>query len=482
MSMNFSFGDGRAAGSASGGGGRPDDGRPFRILVIADFSGRASRGCLEPLAGRAAMKVDIDRLDGLPGDFGSAVHLAGRGGVSLSIDELDDLHPDSIYDKCELFAALRDLRTRARDANGFRAVADEVRSWAGRPPTASQIETKPAAVSTPESEFAAMLSESVGRQPKRPALSIDSLLKQIVGPHIVPDRDPQQTELIEIIERAIAGEMRAFLRDPDWRRTESAWRSLQMLVTRLELDEDLQLFAMDASTPELAQDAGALEQALVTGPTQTAGGVPWSLILHLEQHTPDSLDALAPIAGLAHRAGAVLVSGVAPQTLGISEMARTPNPSDWDQPADAFASLAESPAADAVCLTCPGVLLRLPYGSKTDEIERFAFEELKGDPVNHDLLWGSGAIAVAIALGSAFTTVGWNVQPIGGGTLDDLPVIVTEGGDSMHPCAQAWLSDRAGASLASRGITPLLSVQHRGAVQIGGLRAMKGQPLAFRWG
>lgn len=485
MSMQFSFNDGRAPGDGpgSGGAGRPEDARPFRILVIADFSGRASRAVVEPLAGRKPVRVDLDRLDDLPGEFGTLVRLPARGGVEIPVKTIEDLHPDCIYDHAELFAALRDLRSKARDPASYKAVAEEVRSWSSiAAPPASQIESKPSVVATPESEFASMLSESIGRQPSKPAASIDALIKQIVAPHIVPDRDPAQSELIEVIERAVASEMRSILRDPDWRRTESAWRSLHELVTGLELDETLELFALDASNAELVAHGSELEHAIVTAPTQTAGGVPWALVLHLVRHTPDSLDALPELASLAHRSGAVLASGLAPQTVGIESPAAHTDPAEWGETAEALASLAESPAADAVCLACPGMLLRQPYGRASDEIDRFEFEELKGDPTDHDLLWASGALAVGLLLGNAFTTVGWQAEPVGGGTIDGLPVIPTENGESMHPCAQTWLSDRASAALQKRGVTPLLSVQHRGAVQIAGLRAINGHPLACRWG
>ena len=483
MSMHFSFNEGRAPGNAGSQQGRPDDDRPFRILVIADLSARASRGITEPLAGRKPIRVDLDRLDDLPGDLGAIVRLPARGGVEIALSSIDDLHPDAIYDRCELFAALRELRARARDPEKYKAVAEEVRSWANlTAPPASQIETKPSVVATPESEFAAMLSGTVGKQPTKTAASIDTLIKQIVAPHVVPDRDPEQTELIESIEAAIASEMRAVLRDADWRRTESAWRSLHALVTGLELDESLQLFALDASTDELATHGSELEDAIVTTPAQTAGGQPWALILHLERHTPESLDALPYLATLAHRAGAVLVSGVMPETAGFSITGPNTDPGDWVEPAESFASLAESPAADAVCLVCPGMLLRLPFGRRTDEIDRFAFEELTGDPTNHDLLWASGALPVGLALGRAFTAVGWQAQPVGSATIDDLPVIPTEDGEASHPCAQVWLSDRAAASLQARGFTPLVSVQHRGAVQITSLRNIHRKPLACRWG
>ena len=189
MSMHFSFNDGRAPRSGDGAprGDRPDSERAFRILVIADFSGRESRGVLDPLTDRKPVRVDLDRLDDLPGELGARVRLPQRGGVEIGLSCIDDLHPDEIYDACEVFAALRDLRKQARDPDAFRAVSEKVRAWAAGPARpASEIETKPSTVATPESEFASLLAGSVGKQPSRAVSSIETLLKQIVGPHIVP--------------------------------------------------------------------------------------------------------------------------------------------------------------------------------------------------------------------------------------------------------------------------------------------------------
>ena len=478
MSMSFSF-----SSSGRPEGERPDDTRPFRILVIADFSGRAGRGVAEPLAGRKAHKIDLDSFDSLPAKLGARVRLARQPAVEIPIASLDDLHPDEIHDKAEVFAALRELRKRAADPALFAQAAEDVKRWADEPlAPASQIEPKPEGNATPESEFAALLGTEIGHKPTREAASVDALIRQIVGPSIVPDRDPRQDELVSIIEQAIASEMLAVLHDPAWQAVEAAWRSLHMFVTGLELDETLELFALDAAPAELVGDAPALEDVLITRPVQTAGGVPWSLVLHLEQHTPETAATLGSLATLSHRAGAPLLTGANPGMLGVEKFTGTAEPEGWAPPHETLEILRTRPEAESVCLTAPRFLLRLPYGTSTDQIERFNFEEVATQPDHDALLWGSGAVLVALLLGQAFTEIGWDLQPIGGGTVEDLPVLTFDGGNGMIPCAETWLSDRSAAALAKRGVTPLLSVQNRGAVQVAGLRSLAGGPLACRWG
>ncbi len=474
MSMHFSFSSGPVGGRRAGGG-------VFRLLVIGDFSGRASRGVAEPLAGRPVRGVDLESFDGLPGVLGARVRLRDQPAVEIPVRSFDDLHPDEIHDKADVFAALRSLRSQAADPASFERAAEEVRAWAsgagGGIAPASQIEPKPSASATPESEFAALLGGSLESRPSRAVATVDQLIRRIIAPHVVPDRDPRQDELLAIIERAIAEEMRAVLHDPAWRAFEAAWRGLHMLVAGLELDETLTVSILDAAPVEL--EPGPLEECLVTRPVQTAGGAPWSLIVHLHRYDEPDGQLLETLAPLAHRAGAPLLTGIHPGALGVDRFEGMPDAGMFTR--SPFGALRETPAAEAVCLVAPRFLLRQPYGKATDEIERFAFEEVDPPPPHEALLWGNGAVLAALLLGGAFREIGWNLQPVGGGTIEDLPVIALDDG-SMVPCAEAWLSDRAAAAVSDRGVTPLVSVQNRGAVKVGPLRSLAGGPPACRWG
>lgn len=482
MTMHFSFGSGRGkSGGGGGSGGRPEDERPFRILVIGDFSGRSSRGVVEPLAGRAAHKVDLDALDALPGMLGTRVRLSTQSAVEIAVGSIDDLHPDAIYDNAEVFAVLRDLRARVGDPRRFERAAEEIRGWAESRGPSAEIEAKPGGGGTPETEFASMLGGALGAQPGREAQSVDALIRAMIGPYIVPDRDPRQDELIGVVEDAMSREMRAVLHCPAWQGVESSWRSLQMLVTGLELDETLELFMLDAGIEEIRAGAGGLEHALITGPLQTAGGVPWAAVVHLRAHGAEDVGALGSLGALCHRAGAPLLTGVSADLIGAGEFSGTVDPSLWGPPAEAFADLRDAPGAEAICVAAPGFLLRLPYGKGRDRIERFAFEETEAAPSHGSLLWGCGGVLVTLLLGRAFTEAGWDFEPAGAGMIDDLPVLTLDGGRGMYPCAEAWISDRAAGALAERGATALLSVQNRGAVQVGGIRSLAGGALACRW-
>lgn len=122
---------------------RPAEGTgAFRIAVLGDFSGRASRGELETgaqLALRKPIKLDTDNIDTVIRSFGAVLQLpagADGSGIALKPRSLDDLHPDALYETVEVFSELSALRLRSREpknlqGGGARVVG--IARRAGRP-------------------------------------------------------------------------------------------------------------------------------------------------------------------------------------------------------------------------------------------------------------------------------------------------------------------------------------------------------------
>src|SRR5207248_1442764 len=69
----------------------------------------------------------------------------------------------------------------------------------------------------------------------------------------------------------------------------------------------------------------------------------------------------------------------------------------------------ESEDSKYVCLTCPRVLMRLPYGKETAPVEGFNFEEGVDGTDHSKYLWGNAAFALASKMTQAFATYGWCV-------------------------------------------------------------------------
>src|SRR5947209_8063762 len=102
-------------GTIPSGGGpleapRPES--PFRIAVLADFSGRQNRGetgSSDEIAARRLFRVSRDSLDDVMAELGVELKLPiGEDGetVTLHFAALDDFHPDQIHDRIEQIADL----------------------------------------------------------------------------------------------------------------------------------------------------------------------------------------------------------------------------------------------------------------------------------------------------------------------------------------------------------------------------------------
>jgi type VI secretion system protein ImpC len=190
------------------------------------------------------------------------------------------------------------------------------------------------------------------------------------------------------------------------------------------------------------------------------------------------------------QAGARFVAGADPRLVGCTSLVEHPEPDDWDwspAPEDAAAwqsvrSLTEAPW---VGLAMPRFLLRLPYGRKTAPTEQFPFDEMPGQPDHAAYLWGNPALACALLLGQAFLASGWHMSPGEVRDIDDLPVCAypAEGEMVMQPCAEILLVDRAVQAIVDRGIMPLRSFAHRGAVRLERFQsiALPTAPLSGRW-
>ncbi|MHC4557941.1 MAG: type VI secretion system contractile sheath domain-containing protein, partial [Planctomycetota bacterium] len=234
------------------------DDTPFCIAVLADFSGRGNRGLYETgplLAARRRISVDVDNLQDLPMKLGSELHipLGSKDGprMPLRFSTLDDFHPDQIFNRLEVFQKLKMTRKLLQDPATFAEAASQVRSWVTTKQEAGEPEQEQAQSSSNQEEsdsdiIERLLGTKTSRESppvsKSQFIDIESLIREIVKPYIVPAPDPQQAELIAQVDQAISGQMRAILHHTDFQELEAAWRMLHFLVSQVETDETLKLY------------------------------------------------------------------------------------------------------------------------------------------------------------------------------------------------------------------------------------------------
>ena len=146
-------------------------------------------------------------------------------------------------------------------------------------------------------------------------------------------------------------------------------------------------------------------------------------------------------------------------------------------------------AGDAVApwigLALPRLLLRQPYGAKTDPIDAFDFEEIADTALHEAYLWGNPAYGCALLIGQSFAENGWDMAPGDVLELADLPACVVSGEDGrmLKPCAEMLLSERAIDLLLKEGLMPFASYRDRNACRLTRFQSISepAAPLAGRW-
>ena len=144
------------------------------------------------------------------------------------------------------------------------------------------------------------------------------------------------------------------------------------------------------------------------------GGQGWSALIGLIQFGPSDADIglLAALGLIASQAGAPFLADADLALAGDDEAALA----GWQ-------ALRRTEAAPWIALAAPRVLLRLPYGKRSDPIESFAFEEIAGPPQASQLLWGHASLAIALLIGRAFTAAGWDMDLDADREIGDLPAV-----------------------------------------------------------
>jgi type VI secretion system protein ImpC len=456
---------------------RPEAETPFRILVLGDFTGRANRGLLESrLAGRRPHLVDRDSfellLDKLKPELRLPLEDVEAASVTLKFSELDDFHPDRIFERSELFRALRGTRDRLANPSTF---AEAAQAFRPAPPP------KP----VPSSEkftLDDLLGSAPAAQPQRALDDWGRLVRDLVAPHLVPGADPRQPELLAQFDATISAQMRALLHHPDFQQIEAAWRALFFLVRRLETSSDLKVFLLDISKAELAlmleearEDlrASDLYKLLVSDTVDTPGAEPWAALCtdySFDASQPD-LEALARLGAIAQKAGAPVLGGAADELLAGMAGA-------------AWLTLRKMPIAQWIGLAMPRFLLRLPYGSATNPTECFDFEEMPRHE-HRGYLWGNAAFACASLLGHAFSHSGWDMRAGAIRQLADLPLHTykQDGETNIQPCAEVLMREQQAEALLDNGIMPLASLKDRDAILLVRVQSIADPlaPLAGRW-
>ncbi len=468
-------------------GGVPRRSDKMRILVLADFSGRANRGLesAADLAGRPIMALDLDTFDTVfrrlaPG-LAPGAGIGGAASVAVEFDSLDDFHPDQLYATLEPFRALRESRARLLDPATFEQEASRLMESSPDP-----------ARKEDQAELLQRLIGAPAESAARPASTrgvVDGLIRRLVQPHITPGSGRSAEPYVAALDASLTELMKVLLHDADFQRLEATWRGVRRLVDSLELGDALELHVVDISKAELLADLdaskgspseSAAHRLLVDTGRRGMDEQPWSLLVghYSFGANADDIALLGHLGVIASRAGGPLLAAAEPSLLGCERLGEDAEPRHWafgDPNIERlWLDLRQSPIARWVSLALPRMLLRLPYGAKSDPIDSFAFEEFGALARHEDYLWGNPALACAEVVARAFLEEGPGMSIEGPLEIDDLPAHVRDqdGERRLQPCAEFALPIRVGEEMMQRGMIPLLSFGNRNAVRVMGVRSI----------
>ena len=461
---------------------------------------RAVLGVIADLGAPADLKwrfraVDRDTIDELPEKLDAAVDLDAPSYPRLGFTSLEDLHPEGIAARVPLLSGLLEARKAAGDEGAVRRLAAE--AGAGREIEAVLSETArsakppaPSATEEPDAEEAGDLFESILEAGAGETDPIERLIKEAAA-SAIPADSAAEARHRWAVDRILGWHLRVILRHPLFRRVEAAWRSLRSLVLSTETDAELGIVVLAARESALraelesaaAGESGRLDSAVEALQEREAGLDALFVDLDLGPGDED-LKALAGLAQIAGRAGCSAVAAARPELAGVSGAAdlsdgQTVSRGVESPGSEAWRRFRSSAAGSRVGLCLPRILLRLPYGPKTNVVESFDFDERVGGPESAGYLWGNPALALAQVVAAAVAAEGRGANPGPYAELERLPFHTYDEGDetvSRGP-TEVFLPQSSALALRSAGFMPLQGIRGRDAARFLAVQSAAGKAL-----
>jgi type VI secretion system protein ImpC len=334
-------------------------------------------------------------------------------------------------------------------------------------------------------EFASLLKQEFKPRSDRAQEAVEEAVQTLAAQALeqtgLISEDAVRTieSIIAEIDRKLTEQVNLIMHHPEFARLEGSWRGLHYLVNNTETDEMLKIRVMNISKKDLhkslkkfkgvAWDQSPIFKQVYTSEYSMFGGEPFGCLLgdYFFDNSPPDVDLLGQMAQISAAAHAPFIAGADPGVMQMESWQELSNPRDLTkifQTPDyaAWRSLRESEDSRYIGLAMPRFLARLPYGSKTDPVEEFDFEEETGFGDHTRYIWSNAAYAMATNINRAFKLYGWCSRIRGvesGGAVEGLPVHTfptDDGGVDMKCPTEIAISDRREGELAKNGFMPLV--------------------------
>ncbi len=285
--------------------------------------------------------------------------------------------------------------------------------------------------------------------------------------------------IIAQLDKKLSEQINRIMHHEDFQKLEGAWRGLHHLVNNTETDEMLKIRVMNISKVDLGKtlkrykgtnwDQSPIFKRVYEEEFGQFGGEPFGCLVgdYYFDQTPPDVELLGELGRVCASAHSPFISGASPTVMQMDSWQDLSNPRDltkiFTTPEYAgWRSLRESDDSRYIGLAMPRFLSRLPYGSKTNPVEEFDFEEDTGAADHSKYTWANAAYAMAVNINRSFKMYGWCSRIRGiesGGSVEGLPshtFPTDDGGVDMKCPTEIAISDRREAELAKNGFMPLI--------------------------
>jgi type VI secretion system protein ImpC len=340
-------------------------------------------------------------------------------------------------------------------------------------------------------DFASLLNQEFKPKSDRAKEAVEgavaTLAEQVLADQSLVTDDAIKTieSIIAEIDQKLTTQVNEIIHNDAFQKLEGAWRGLHYMVNNTETDEMLKIRVMNISKKDLAKtlkkfkgtawDQSPIFKKVYEEEYGQFGGEPYGCLVgdyHFD-HSPPDVELLGEIAKVSAATHSPFITGAAPTLMQMDSWQELSNPRDLTKIFQtpeyaAWRSLRDSEDARYLGLAMPRFLSRLPYGSKTDPVEEFDFEEDVEGADHSKYAWANSAYAMATNITRSFKHFGWCSRIRGiesGGAVEGLPCHTfptDDGGVDMKCPTEIAISDRREAELAKNGYMPLVHKKNSG--------------------
>jgi type VI secretion system protein ImpC len=308
---------------------------------------------------------------------------------------------------------------------------------------------------------------------------VKEFVNQVLQGQMTLTRDAEATIQARIaqIDRLISLQLNEVLHYPAFQKLEGTWRGIKYLIDQSETNDMLKIKVLNASKRELLRDLqrapefdqSALFKKVYEEEFGVFGGAPFAALLGDYEfgRGPEDIELLERVSQVASAAHAPFMTAASSELLNLTSYTQLGAPRDVGKIFDSteyakWKSFRQSEDSRYVALTLPHILMRLPYGKDTKQVDAFDYEEAVDGSDHSKYLWGNAAYGLAARLTNSFSRYGWcaAIRGVeGGGLVEGLPAHTfrTDEGDIALKCpTEVAITDRREKELADQGLVPLV--------------------------